>query len=131
MASFAAVLGLVANAIPGKKDEKERDIISIQMEDSGVPMKILTAIEEHIAVETSPSTSVLEQWTKACEDLIEIYAMCDEHYDQLVNIKKFITSKNPELGNRINLDRFSKCALYPGKIAFARSFNVFKNLGLW
>jgi len=46
--------------------------------------------------------------------------MTEYHRNQLVNIKRVITSKNRALGDSIDMGLFSRCAFWPGKIAFSR-----------
>jgi hypothetical protein len=114
---FIGVLGLAAKSIPGKKDN---DPIKDNIEDSKVPMTVLDAIQEHIVNESNPSESTLREWTKACRALLKEYAMTEYHRNQLVDIKRIISSKNRELGDTIDMTLFSRCAFWPGKILFTR-----------
>ena len=117
MEAFAVVLGLASKVVPGAKQE---DFIQVIKDEGKVPMKILDAIEKHIDAEPNPSKDTLKAWTMALTDLLEEYAMTDGHRMQIVNIKKVITAKDRSLGDSINIGRFSRCALFPGKIAFWR-----------
>jgi len=117
MEAFAAVLALAAKAGAGKKEE---DIIKLQTEDAKVPMFTLDAIEEHMAIDPNPSNETLVAWAKGVKNLLREYAMTEYHRNQLVNIKRFITSKNRDLGDSIDMVLFSRCAFWPGKIAFSR-----------
>jgi len=117
MEAFAAVLALAAKAGTGKQEE---DVVKLQMDDAKVPMKILDAIEAHMAVEPNPSNETLVKWAGGVKGLLQEYAMTEYHRNQLVNIKRFITSKNRDLGDSIDMVLFSRCAFWPGKIAFSR-----------
>jgi len=117
MEAFAIVLSLAAKAGTGTKEE---DVVKLQMDDAKVPMKILDAIERHISVESEPSKASLVSWTNAVKDLLQEYAMTEYHRNQVVNIKRVITSKDANLGNSIDMSLFSRCSFWPGKIAFSR-----------
>lgn len=117
MEAFAAVFALAAKVVPGGKQE---DIIQVIKDEGKFPMKILDAMEKHVAADQNPSKETLKVWTTALTDLLEEYAMTDGHRMQIVSIKKFITSKDKDLGDSIDIGRFSRCALFPGKIAFWR-----------
>ena len=117
MEAFAVVLGLASKVVPGAKQD---DLFQVIKDEGKVPMKILDAIEKHIDAEPNPSHDTLKAWVTALTDLLEEYAMTDGHRMQIVNIKKVITARDRSLGDSINIGRFSRCALYPGKIAFWR-----------
>jgi len=117
MEAFVAVLGLAAKAGTGTKEE---DVVKLQMDDAKVPMKILDAIERHISVDSSPNKETLVAWANAVKDLLQEYAMTEYHRNQIVNIKRVITSKDANLGNSIDMSLFSRCSFWPGKIAFSR-----------
>jgi hypothetical protein len=117
MEAFVAVLSLAAKAGAGAKEE---DALKLQMDDAKVPMKILDAIERHISVETEPSKTTLVSWANAVKDLLQEYAMTEYHRNQIINIKRVITSKDANLGNSIDMSLFSRCTFWAGKIAFSR-----------
>jgi hypothetical protein len=117
MEAFVAVLSLAAKAGTGAKEE---DVVKLQMDDAKVPMKILDAIEKHISVESAPSKEALVAWADAVKDLLQEYAMTEYHRNQILNIKRVITSKDANLGNSIDMSLFSRCAFWAGKIAFSR-----------
>lgn len=117
MEAFVAVLSLAAKAGTGAKEE---DIVKLQMDDAKVPMKILDAIERHISVDTAPSRETLITWADAVKDLLQEYAMTEYHRNQILTIKRVITSKDANLGNSIDTSLFSRCTFWPGKIAFSR-----------
>jgi len=110
-------LALAAKADTGRKEEY---IVKLQMDDAKVPMLTLDAIEEHMAVDPNPSNETLVAWAGAVKNLLREYAMTEYHRNQLVNIKRVITSKNRDLGDSIDMVLFSRCAFWPGKIAFSR-----------
>ena len=117
MEAFVAVLSLAAKAGTGTKEE---NVVKLQMDDAKVPMKILDAIERHISVEATPSKETLVAWANAVKDLLQEYAMTEYHRNQIINIKRVITSKDANLGNSIDISLFSRCTFWAGKIAFSR-----------
>ena len=117
MEAFVAVLSLAAKAGTGTKEE---NVVKLQMDDAKIPMKILDAIERHISAESSPNKETLIAWTDAVKDLLQEYAMTEYHRNQIVNIKRVITSHNRNLGDTIDTSLFSRCSFWPGKIAFSR-----------
>ena len=117
MEAFVAVLSLAAKAGTGTKEE---NVVKLQMDDAKVPMKILDAIERHISVEATPSKETLVAWANAVKYLLQEYAMTEYHRNQIINIKRVITSKDANLGNSIDISLFSRCSFWPGKIAFSR-----------
>jgi hypothetical protein len=117
MEAFVAVLSLAAKAGTGTNEE---NVVKLQMDDAKVPMKILDAIERHISIESSPNKETLVAWADAVKDLLQEYAMTEYHRNQIVNIKRVITSHNRNLGDSIDTSLFSRCSFWPGKIAFSR-----------
>jgi len=117
MEAFAIVLSLAAKAGTGTKEE---DVVKLQMEDAKIPMKILDAIERHMSAEPEPSMATIVSWSNAVKDLLQEYAMTEYHRNQIINIKRVITSKDANLGNSIDISLFSRCTFWAGKIAFSR-----------
>jgi hypothetical protein len=93
----------------------DENYIDVEWRESEVAEKALKLVHENLHAEES-----YEKISNTCAKLIELYAMKSSRKTELVGIRDTIMKVNPTLAEKIEIDKFSQCAFYEGRIMLYR-----------
>ena len=93
----------------------ENYINTLEWRESEIPERSMRLIHENIDNEEE-----YEKITNTCVKLLELFAMKSSRRDELSRIRDRIMQVDSELAERIELERFSQCAFYEGRILLYR-----------
>jgi hypothetical protein len=93
----------------------ENYINTLEWRESDIPERSIKLIHENIDNEEE-----YEKITNTCVKLLELFAMKSSRRDELSKIRDRIMQVDSELAERIELERFSQCAFYEGRILLYR-----------
>ena len=93
----------------------DENYIDIDWREYEVAEKAMKRVHENLHNENS-----YEKIANTCAKLIELYAMKSSRKAELVHIRDTIMKVDPILAEKIEIDRFSQCAFYEGRIMLYR-----------
>lgn len=96
------------------------DYLDMSQHDSRVPMVAIEKMNERLHTKDKISERTLRKVTNTCKRLIELYSMESSRREQLRKIQETIAMYDPQMAEEIELDRFSTCSWYEGRIALWR-----------
>jgi hypothetical protein len=93
----------------------ENYINTLEWRESEIPERSMRLIHENIDNEEE-----YEKIANTCVKLLELFAMKSSRREELSRIRDRLMQVDSELAERIDLDRFSQCAFYEGRILLYR-----------
>jgi hypothetical protein len=93
----------------------ENYINTLEWRESEIPEKSMKLIHENIE-----NVEEYEKIVNTCVKLLELFAMKYSRREELSKIRDRIMQVDSELAEKIDLDRFSQCAFYEGRILLYR-----------
>jgi hypothetical protein len=98
-----------------KRVTSDENYIDIDWREYEVAEKALKLVHENLHNENS-----YEKIANTCAKLIELYAMKSSRKTELIHIRDTIMKVDPALAEKIEIDKFSQCAFYEGRIMLYR-----------
>ena len=97
------------------------DYLDMTLPDSMVPMVAIEKMNERLNTgETDIQERTLRKVTNTCKRLIEMFAMERRRKDQLNKIKELIARHDKDMADEIDINKFSTCQWYEGRILWFR-----------
>lgn len=97
------------------------DYLDMTLQDSMVPMVAIEKMNERLNTgETDIQERTLRKVTNTCKRLIEMFAMERRRKDQLNKIKELIARHDKDMADEIDINKFSTCQWYEGRILWFR-----------
>ena len=96
------------------------DYLDLSLPETKVPMIAIEKMNERLNTKEEVSERTLRKVTNTCKRLIELFAMESGRRQQLTKIKEIISRHDKDMADEIDLNRFSTCAWYEGRITFWR-----------
>jgi hypothetical protein len=97
------------------------DYLDMTLPDSMVPMVAIEKMNERLNTgETDIQERTLRKVTNTCKRLIEMFAMERTRKDQLNKIKELIARHDKDMADEIDINKFSTCQWYEGRILWFR-----------
>lgn len=97
------------------------DYLDMSLPDGRVPMVAIERMNERLNTHGQKlEERTLRKVTNTCKRLIELFAMEKGRYDQLSRIKDIVSKHDNDMAAEIDLDRFSTCSWYEGRITLWR-----------
>jgi hypothetical protein len=97
------------------------DYLDLTQSETKVPAAAIAKMNERLNVGDAPVTDrTLRKVTNTCKGLIEMFSMEAGRKQQLTKIKELIARHDKDMADEIDLDRFSTCMWYEGRIALWR-----------
>ena len=93
----------------------DENYINVEWRESEVAEKALKCVHENIHDEES-----YEKIANTCAKLIELYAMKSSRKSELLEIRDTVMQVNPKFAEKIEIDKFSQCVFYEGRIMLYR-----------
>jgi len=98
-----------------KRIQTDENYINCEWKESEVPKRAMELINQNIYDESS-----YEKITNTCVKLIELFAMYGSRREELSRIRDRVMRVDSELAEKIDLNLFSQCAFYEGRILLYR-----------
>lgn len=93
------------------------DYLDLSLPETRVPMVAIEKMNERLNTHgKTPTERTLRKVTNTCKRLIELFAMDRGRKEQLRKIRAIVFKHDPPMADEIDLDRFSTCSLYEGRI---------------
>ena len=97
------------------------DYLDLTQSETKVPAAAIAKMNERLNVgDAQVNDRTLRKVTNTCKGLIEMFAMESGRKQQLAKIKELIARHDKDMADEIDLDRFSTCMWYEGRIALWR-----------
>lgn len=96
------------------------DYLDLSLPETKVPMIAIERMNERLNVKGEVRERTLRKVTNTCKRLIELFAMESGRRQQLTKIKDIIARHDKDMADEIDLDRFSTCTWYEGRITLWR-----------
>jgi predicted DNA-binding protein (UPF0278 family) len=96
------------------------DYLDLSLPDSRVSLVAVERMNERLNTGCKIPERTLRKVTNTCKRLIELYAMERGRKEQLHKIKEIVARHDQDMADEIELDRFSTCSWYEGRIALFR-----------
>ena len=96
------------------------DYLDMSLPESRVPMVAIERMNERVNTGCKIEERTLRKVTNTCKRLIELFAMERTRKEQLNKIKEIIARHDPDMAEEIDLERFSTCSFYEGRITLWR-----------
>lgn len=93
----------------------DENYINVDWREFEVPEKALSIVHENLNNEEH-----YEKIANTCAKLIELYAMKSSRKTELLDIRDCIMRVDPSLAEKIEIDKFSQCSFYEGRIMLYR-----------
>ena len=93
----------------------DENYINVEWREFEVPELALKMVHENLDNEEH-----YEKIANTCARLIELYAMKASRKTELLDIRDCIMRVEPHLAEKIELDKFSQCSFYEGRIMLYR-----------
>lgn len=98
-----------------KNIQSNENYINIDWKEYDVPEKAMKCIDENIG-----NVEEYEKITNTCVKLLEFFAMKSHRKADIYRIRDIIMQHDSELAEKIDMDKFSQCAFYEGRILLYR-----------
>jgi hypothetical protein len=97
------------------------DYLDLSLPETRVPMAAIEKMNERLNTgEKIIEERTLRKVTNTCNRLIEMFAMEYSRKEQLNKIKEIISRHDKDMAEEIDLNRFSTCRWYEGRIMLFR-----------
>jgi len=93
----------------------DENYINVEWREFEVPEMALKIVHENLHNEET-----YEKIANTCAKLIELYAMKSSRKTELLEIRDCIMRVDPSLAEKIEIDKFSQCSFYEGRIMLYR-----------
>lgn len=93
----------------------DENYINVEWRESEVAEKAMKLVHENLHDKNS-----YEKIANTCAKLIELYAMKSSRKSEFIGIRDRLMKVNPTLAEKIEIDKFSQCAWYEGRIMLYR-----------
>jgi len=104
--------------IPKRSMKECGDYMDSGWSDGAAPGRAFEKMEAAIAISMSEETA--RKVTNTCKKLLEVYAMESYRKKQFERVRDALMVTHPNMAKEIDMDLFSQCALWEGKIALYR-----------
>ena len=97
------------------------DYLDLSLPDARVPMVAIERMNERLNTNGQKiEERTLRKVTNTCKRLIELFAMYNDRKEQLRKIRDIVARHDKDMAEEIDLDRFSVCSWYEGRIVLWR-----------
>ena len=97
------------------------DYLDLSLPDTRVPMAAIENMNERLNTGgQNIKERTLRKVTNTCKRLIELFAMECSRKEQLQKIKDIVARHDSDMAEEIDLNRFSTCSFYEGRIVLFR-----------
>lgn len=97
------------------------DYIDMNLPESKVPMVAIERMNERLNTHGQHiEERTLRKVTNTCKRLLELFAMEKGRRDQIQRIKDIVSRHDNDMSEEIDLERFSTCTWYEGRITLWR-----------
>lgn len=97
------------------------DYLDLSLPETRVPMVAIERMNERLNTHSQEiQERTLRKVTNTCKSLVELFAMERGRKEQLQKIKDIVARHDKDMAEEIDLDRFSTCVWYEGRITLWR-----------